>query len=114
MCANFYKVSSVSILWEICLEQYILYRRMTPKLFNITARKLKVEVKVGKKRAPGRLKKEERKPPRAKCPHLGPNKTCARMIREGLDGNLSDFDIKHFCKGNLILCYYFRMPQKRK
>ena len=90
-----------------------MYRCMTLKLFNITARNLKVEVKVGKKRAPGRLEKEERKTPRGKCPHLGPNKTCARMTREGLDGNLSDFDIEHFCRGSPILCYYFRMPQKR-
>ena len=98
----------------MCLEQYILYRRITPKLFNITTRNSKVKVKVEKTRAASRLKKEERKPPRAKCPHLGSNKTCTRMIKEGLDGNLSDFDIKHFCKGNPVLCYYFRLPQKSK
>lgn len=107
-------MSRVSILGDMCLGKYILYRCKTPKLFNIAARNLKVEVKVGKKRAPGKPRKEERKPLRGKCPHLGPNKTCARMIREGLDGNLSDFDIKQFCRGTPILCYYFRMPQKRK
>ncbi|NIR86182.1 hypothetical protein GWO13_00885, partial [Candidatus Bathyarchaeota archaeon] len=63
---------------------------------------------------PSKPKKEEKKPLRAKCPNLRPDKTCTRMIKEGLDGNISDFDIKHFCDGNPILCYYFRLPPPKK
>lgn len=107
-----------------------MYKRITPKLFNTTTRSVKVKVKVVKPRAPSvpkkekrkpkkkekKPKKEERKPLRAKCPHLRSDKTCARMIKEGLDGSVSDVDIKHFCDGNPLLCYYFRLspPKKKK
>ncbi|MDH5437699.1 MAG: hypothetical protein OEX76_02230 [Candidatus Bathyarchaeota archaeon] len=91
-----------------------MYRRIKPKLFNITTRSLKVKVKIVKPKAPSKPKKEKRKSLRAKCLHLRSDKTCAMMTKEGLNGNLSDFDIKHFCKGNPILCYYFRMPHPKK
>ena len=32
------------------------------------------------------------------------------MLTENLDEELSDFDLKHFCDGNPIYCYYFRLP----
>jgi hypothetical protein len=32
------------------------------------------------------------------------------MIEKGLDGNLSDFDVQHFCDGNPINCYFYRAP----
>ena len=96
-----------------------MYKRITPKLFNTTTRSLKVEVKVGKPKASSKLekrkpKKEERKSLRAKCPYLRLDKMCARMIKEGLDGSVSDVDIKHFCNGSPLLCYYFRLSPSEK
>jgi len=32
------------------------------------------------------------------------------MLAENMDGELSDFDLKHFCDGTPIYCYYFRLP----
>lgn len=32
------------------------------------------------------------------------------MSAENIDEELSDFDLKHFCDGNPIYCYYFRLP----
>jgi len=32
------------------------------------------------------------------------------MLAENMDGELSDFDLKHFCDGNPVYCYYFRLP----
>jgi len=112
----------------MCLEQYLLYKRITPKLFSTTTRTIKVEVKVAKPRAQSKPKKkerkpkkekrkrtkEEKKPPRAKCPHLRSDKTCTRMVSEGLDGSVSDVDIKHFCDGNPLLCYYFRLSSQKE
>jgi len=52
-----------------------------------------------------------------RCPHLSSSsqKTCLRMVEEGLDGKVSDFDIQHFCNGNPVHCYFFRFPcQKSK
>jgi len=51
------------------------------------------------------------------CPHLVVNagkKLCKRMLEDGLNGAVSDFDVKHYCKGNQIHCYYFRSPPNRK
>jgi len=45
------------------------------------------------------------------CPHLIINeqgKTCKRMLEEGLEGAVADFDIEHYCRGNPTCCYYFR------
>jgi len=46
-----------------------------------------------------------------KCPYVrnSPLK-CIRMIEKGLDGNLSDFDVQHYCDGNPINCYFYRAP----
>ncbi|MCW3980346.1 MAG: hypothetical protein NWF11_02615 [Candidatus Bathyarchaeota archaeon] len=33
------------------------------------------------------------------------------MLEHNLEDDLSDFDLKHFCDGNPIYCYYFRLPQ---
>ncbi len=33
------------------------------------------------------------------------------MLAENLGGELSEFDLKHFCDGNPVYCYYFRVPQ---
>jgi hypothetical protein len=30
------------------------------------------------------------------------------MLEKNLDGEVSDFDIRNFCDGNPIYCYYFR------
>ncbi len=73
-----------------------------------------MKVKVTGRRAPRKPEKEERKAVGAKCPHLHSDRTCARMIKEGLDGNVSDSDIEHFCNGTPILCYYFRLPPPKK
>jgi hypothetical protein len=32
------------------------------------------------------------------------------MLAENMDGELSEFDLKHFCDGNPVYCYYFRLP----
>jgi len=94
---------------------------LTPKLFNTTTRSIKVKIETGKPRAPSKPEKRERKPRekerkylQAKCPHLHSHKTCAMMVKDGLDGNVSEFDIKHFCDGNPLLCYYFRMSSRKE
>ncbi len=33
------------------------------------------------------------------------------MLEQNMDDELSDFDVKHFCDGNPVYCYYFRLPQ---
>ena len=50
-----------------------------------------------------------------KCPYLrnSPPK-CIRMIEKGLDGKISDFDIQHFCDGNPVNCYFYRLPPSQK
>ena len=47
-----------------------------------------------------------------KCPHLSSasKKECVKMLAENMGGELSEFDLKHFCDGNPIYCYYFRVP----
>lgn len=32
------------------------------------------------------------------------------MLAENMGGELSEFDLKHFCDGNPVYCYYFRLP----
>ncbi|RLI20455.1 hypothetical protein DRO54_06255 [Candidatus Bathyarchaeota archaeon] len=48
-----------------------------------------------------------------KCPYLSEasKKICVKMLELKLKGEVSDFDIKHYCTGNPIFCYYFRLPQ---
>ena len=36
------------------------------------------------------------------------------MLELKLKGDLTDFDIRHYCTGNPIFCYYFRLPQIEK
>ena len=45
---------------------------------------------------------------RMKCPHLSTDNKCLKMLEEKLYEELTDFDIKHYCKGNPINCFYFR------
>lgn len=46
------------------------------------------------------------------CPYLmikEQSKTCKRMLADGLDGEVAEFDVEHYCRGNPACCYYFRM-----
>jgi len=47
-----------------------------------------------------------------KCPYLSSasKKECVKMLAENMNGELTDFDLKHFCDGNPVYCYYFRLP----
>ena len=47
-----------------------------------------------------------------KCPYLSSasKKECVKMLAENMGGELSEFDLKHFCDGNPVYCYYFRIP----
>jgi len=52
-----------------------------------------------------------------RCPHLSINekeRICQRMVEEGMDGKISDFDFQHYCNGNPINCYYFRSSNNHK
>jgi len=50
-----------------------------------------------------------------KCPYISNNPPkCIKMIEEGLDGKVSDFDIQHFCNGNPVNCYFYRLPPSPK
>jgi hypothetical protein len=48
-----------------------------------------------------------------KCPYLSSasKKECVKMLAENMNGDLSEFDLKHFCDGNPVYCYYFRLPR---
>lgn len=62
------------------------------------------------------LKKREEKHKVMRCPYLsiGPKRICKRMVEAGLDGEVSSFDVEHFCRGNIIYCYYFRSSPSKK
>jgi len=51
-----------------------------------------------------------------RCPYLSEasKKICVKMLELKLKGELTDFDIRHYCTGNPIFCYYFRLPQIEK
>ena len=51
-----------------------------------------------------------------KCPYLSEasKKVCVKMLELKLKGDLTDFDIRHYCTENPIFCYYFRLPQIEK
>ena len=51
-----------------------------------------------------------------KCPYLSEasKKVCVKMLELKLKGDLTDFDIRHYCAGNPIFCYYFRLLQIEK
>ena len=62
-----------------------------------------------KKKSAPRPRKREEKRKCTKCPYLfGNSRICIMMVEKGLDGKVSSFDIKHFCRGNPFYCYYFR------
>ncbi len=48
-----------------------------------------------------------------RCPYLSnaTEKVCVKMLEAQISEALNDFDLKHFCDGNPIYCYYFRLPQ---
>ncbi|MGD8507166.1 MAG: hypothetical protein PVF15_10970 [Candidatus Bathyarchaeota archaeon] len=46
------------------------------------------------------------------CPYISvaPNqKICRLMTAQGLEGELDNFDITHYCKGNPNHCYFYRL-----
>ena len=95
----------------ICQKTDILYMRETKKLFNKNTQPegVKVEKPVQKQRQGKDIK-------HVKCPYFrnSPNNICVRMTEKGLDARLSDFDIQHFCNGNPINCFFFRLPPPKK
>jgi len=51
-----------------------------------------------------------------RCPHLSENdgkKTCKIMEEKSMDGEVSDFDVQHYCHGNPINCYFFRTSERQ-
>ena len=48
-----------------------------------------------------------------KYPYLSSSskKICVKMLEMKLNPELTDFDIRNYCEGNPIYCYYFRLPQ---
>jgi len=51
------------------------------------------------------------------CPYLSEGsdeRVCNQMINQGLDGELDEFDIKHYCKGNPNHCYFYRTCEAQK
>jgi hypothetical protein len=54
---------------------------------------------------------------KTRCPYLlveSEKKTCRQMIEHGLDEELDDFDITHYCQGNPNYCFYFRFFSSHK
>jgi len=50
------------------------------------------------------------------CSHLFVNdkvKICKKMVEAGINGEVSDFDVQHYCHGNPNNCYYFRNSEKQ-
>jgi len=69
-----------------------------------------------KKKLATRLRKSKEKRKFMKCPYLSSRskRICRRIVEAGLDGEVSSFDIEHFCRGNPVYCYYFRSSLSRK
>jgi hypothetical protein len=84
--------------------------RQTKKLLN---KNTEEGIISGKNRPKAKTKKEIRQ---VKCPYFrkSSNKICVRMAEKGLDARLSDFDIQHFCNGNPINCFFYRLSPSRK
>jgi hypothetical protein len=63
-----------------------------------------------KKKPTRRLEKSKENHATIECPYLfsSSKRICWRMVEAGIDGEVSSFDIKHFCRGNPTYCYYFR------
>jgi hypothetical protein len=77
----------------VCPKVDILYLRTTPKLSNKNTKVIKME-----------------------CPYLfidPGRKICRQMTEQGLDGELDDFDVTHYCKGNPNHCFFFRFNNNR-
>ena len=51
-----------------------------------------------------------------RCPYLSnaTKKVCVKMLEAQVSEDLNDFDIRHFCDGDPVYCYYFRLPQLQK
>jgi hypothetical protein len=52
-----------------------------------------------------------------RCPYLfveSERRVCKQLIEYGLDEELDDFDISHYCEGNPNHCFYFRLYGNRK
>jgi len=49
---------------------------------------------------------------RMQCPYLSSTskKECVKMLAANIEEELSEFDLEHFCDGNPVFCYYFRLP----
>jgi hypothetical protein len=46
------------------------------------------------------------------CLYLSINegtRSCQRMLDLGMAAEVTDFDIEHFCEGNPVCCYFFRV-----
>jgi hypothetical protein len=51
------------------------------------------------------------------CPCLSEckgRKVCREMLAKGIDEEVSDFDIDHYCEGNPFNCYFFRMLEREE
>ena len=44
------------------------------------------------------------------CPYLSNSSknVCIKMLETNMNGDLTDFDLKHFCNGDPVYCYYYR------
>jgi hypothetical protein len=44
------------------------------------------------------------------CPYLSNSSknVCTKMLEANMNADLTDFDLKHFCDGDPIYCYYYR------
>jgi hypothetical protein len=52
-----------------------------------------------------------------RCPYLFAKSNvrfCESMVEVGVDGKISDFDVKYYCDGTPVYCYYFRNSNKHK
>jgi hypothetical protein len=38
---------------------------------------------------------------------------CRKMIEKGMNGEVSDFDVEHYCCNNPLNCYYYRVSEKQ-
>lgn len=67
-------------------------------------------------RATSKLSNKNTRGVRMECFHLlceASKKVCRQMLERGLDGELDDFDVAHYCKGNPNYCFFFRFGNTR-
>jgi hypothetical protein len=57
------------------------------------------------------VQQKNRKTRKMQCPYLetNPKRTCRKMLEAEVDEAISDFDLTHYCEGNPICCYYYRL-----